>query len=175
MSSNRGVVEKIASSGILWDEMSTDIRSLFFESLKSARTSITISAFSMGHENEDVIEFFKIIEDKLVGRKNILIIVNDDENLKQYSRTKLLLFLEQFPDYFTLRLFNPKRNGKNMNLHSKITIIDRKFALIGSANISRQALEHNYEMMIKISGKSVSKMDDMMIHLAQAIEVGDNY
>ena len=60
MSSNRGVVEKIASSGILWDEMSTDIRSLFFESLKSARTSITISAFSMGHENEDVIEFFKI-------------------------------------------------------------------------------------------------------------------
>ena len=62
-----------------------------------------------------------------------------------------------------------------MNLHSKITIIDRKFALIGSANISRQALEHNYEMMIKISGKSVSKMDDMMIHLSQAIEVGDNY
>jgi phosphatidylserine/phosphatidylglycerophosphate/cardiolipin synthase-like enzyme len=175
MSSNRGIIEKIASSGILWDEMSTDIRSLFFESLKSARISITISAFSMGHGNDDVKEFFKIIEDKLVGGKKIMIIVNDDENLKKYSRTKLLLFSERFPDYFTLRLFNPKRNGKNMILHSKLTIIDRKFALIGSANISRQALEHNYEMMIKISGKSVSKMDDMMIHLSQAIEGGDDY
>ena len=176
MSSNRGIVEKIASSGTLWDEMSGDIRSLFFESLKSARISITISAFSMGYENDDVKEFFKIIEDKLLGKKTVLIIVNDDANLKKYSRTKLLLFSEQFPDYFTLRLFNPKRrSGKNMILHSKLTIIDRKFALVGSANISRQALEHNYEMMIKISGKSVSKMDDMMIHLSQAIEGGDDY
>jgi len=175
VSSNRGIVEKIASSGMLWDEISGDIRSLFFESLKSARISITISAFSMGNENDDVKEFFKIIEDKLVGKKTVLIIVNDDENLKKYSRTKLLLFSEQFPEYFTLRLFDPKRSGKNMILHSKITIIDRKFALVGSANISRQALEHNYEMMIKISGKSVSKMDDMMIHLSKAIEGGDDY
>ncbi len=177
MSSNRGIVEKIASSGMIWSgEMTTDIRSLFFKSLESARSSITISAFSMGHENSDVKEFFKIIQNKLVGRKKVMIIVNDDENLKKFSRTKLLLFSEKFPENFTLRLFDPTRRGeKHMILHSKLTIIDRKFALVGSANISRQALEHNYEMMIKISGKSVSMMDDMMIRLSQAIEEGDDY
>lgn len=176
MSSNRGIVEKIASSGMLWSgEMTTDIRSLFFKSLQSARRSITISAFSMGNENSDVEEFFEIIQNKLVGRKKVMIIVNDDENLKKFSRTKLLLLAEKFPENFTLRLFDPKREGKHMILHSKLTIIDRTFALIGSANISRQALEHNYEMMIKISGTSVSMMDDMMIRLSQAIEEGDNY
>jgi len=176
MNSTLGSVEKLASSGMLWSGgMTTDIRSLFFKSLKSARSSITISAFSMGHSNSDVIEFFEIIHNKLIGRKKVMIIVNDDDNLKPYSRTKLLMFQEKYPDNFTLRLFDPKRSGKNMNLHSKITIIDRKFALIGSANISRQALEHNYELMIKISGKSVSKIDDMMIRLSQSIESGDPY
>jgi phosphatidylserine/phosphatidylglycerophosphate/cardiolipin synthase-like enzyme len=176
MTSNWGLVEKIASSGLIWSgEMTTDIRSLFFKSLKSAKSSITISAFSMGNKNSDVIEFFEIIQNKLLGRKKVMIIANDDENLKKFSRTKLLLLSENFPEDFTLRLFDPKRGGKHMILHSKLTIIDRKFALVGSANISRQALEHNYEMMIKISGKSVSMMDDMMIRLSQAIEEGDNY
>lgn len=176
MSLDRGIVETIAASGMLWSGgMAIDIRTLFFKSLKSARTSITISAFSMGHENSDVIEFFEIIQDKLIGKKKVMIIVNDDENLKTYSRNKLILFSEKFPDYFTLRLFNPKRKKDKMILHSKLTIIDRKFALVGSANISRNALEHNYEMMIKISGKSVSMMDDMMIHLSQAIKDGDEY
>ena len=60
MISNRGIVEKIASSGLIWSgEMTTDIRSLFFKSLQAAKSSITISAFSMGNENSDVIEFFK--------------------------------------------------------------------------------------------------------------------
>lgn len=176
MSCDRGIIETVAASGMLWSgEMAVDIRTLFFKSLKSARSSITISAFSMGHKNSDVIEFFEIIQDKLIAKKKVLIIVNDDENLKEYSRNKLKMLSEKFPDDFTLRLFNPKRKKDKMILHSKLTIIDRKYALVGSANISRNALEHNYEMMIKISGKSVSIMDDMMIHLSQAIKTGDEY
>ena len=76
MSSNRGTVEKIASSGMIWSgEMTTDIRSLFFKSLQAAKSSITISAFSMGNENPDVVEFFEIIQNKLIGRKKVMIIV----------------------------------------------------------------------------------------------------
>ena len=46
MISNRGIVEKIASSGLIWSgEMTTDIRSLFFKSLQAAKSSITILHF----------------------------------------------------------------------------------------------------------------------------------
>jgi len=62
-----------------------------------------------------------------------------------------------------------------MILHSKLTIIDRRYALVGSANISRNALEHNYEVMLKVSGQSVSIMDDMMMKLSDTIKKGDDY
>ena len=62
-----------------------------------------------------------------------------------------------------------------MILHSKIAVVDRKYALIGSANISRNALLHNYEIMLKIKGKSVSRIDDMLIELSYAIKNGDSY
>jgi len=176
MRSNRGSIETLAVSGMLWSgEMALDIRKLFFDSLKSARRSITISAFSIGRENSDVKEFFEIIHDKLLAKKQVLIIVNDDENLKKFARDKLLFFEDKFPEFFTVRFFNPKRNKKNMILHSKLTIIDRRYALVGSANISRNALEHNYEVMLKVSGQSVSIMDDMMMKLSDTIKKGDDY
>lgn len=176
MRTNRGIIETIAASGMLWSgEMALDIRALFFNSLKSARRSITISAFSMGNETDDLKEFFEIISDKLFAKKEILIIVNNDENLKKYSRDMLSFLSEKYPNNFTLRLFDPKRKKSKMILHSKLTIIDRKYALVGSANISKNALEHNYEIMMKIFGQSVSIMDDMMIHLSKAIKAGNDY
>ena len=176
MRSDRGTIDTLAASGMLWSVyMALDIRPLFFKSLKSARRSITISAFSMGNKNSDVEEFFEIIQDKLVAKKQVTIVVNDDENLKKYSRDKLAMLSEKFPNYFTLRMFDPSRKKKKMILHSKLIIIDRKFALVGSANISRNALEYNYEIMLKITGQSVSIIDDMMIHLSQAIKTGDDY
>ena len=72
--------------------------------------------------------------------------------------------------------FDPFRKGKKrMILHSKITFVDRKYALIGSANISRNALIHNYEIMLKIKGKSVSRIDDMLRELSHAIKHGEDY
>ena len=53
--------------------------------------------------------------------------------------------------------------------------MNRKYALIGSANISRNALIHNYEIMLKIKRKSVSRIDDMLRDLSHAIKHGEDY
>lgn len=176
MRSDRGRIETLAASGMLWSgEMALDTRTLFFNSLRSARRSITIAAFSMGGKTPDVEEFFEIITEKLLAKKRIVIVVNNDESLKKYSKDKLFEISKKFPDNFILRMFDSRRKTIRMILHSKLTIIDRKYALVGSANISRNALEHNYEIMLKISGQAVSIMDDMMIRLSQAIESGNDY
>ena len=115
--------------------------------------------------------------------KKITIIVNDDENLHHYSKKRLHSLQKRFPESdddlkasLSLRYFDPFRKGKKrMILHSKITIVDRKYALIGSANISRNALIHNYEIMLKIKGKAVSRIDDMLRDLSHAIKHGDDY
>lgn len=174
MRTDRGKVETLAVSGALWQEHAVDIRSMFFDSLESAKRSITISAFSMGNKTTDLERFFSIIEKKLIAKKHVTMIVNNDEKtLMKFSRKKLDSFSETFPKYFTLRKFKPQKTRKI--LHSKITVIDRRFALIGSANISRNALEHNYEMMLRVSGSVVDIMDDMMLKLSDAIQGGDQY
>jgi len=182
--SDNGTVETLSTSGSLWSGYhAQDIRTMFFELLRSAKTSIRISAFSMGPTNPDTKEFFQIIENKLLGHKKINIIVNDDENIHDDSRKKLNRLQNRFPESddplvgsLSLRYFNPFRKGKKkMILHSKIAVVDRKYALIGSANISRNALLHNYEIMLKIKGKSVSRIDDMLRELSHAIKHGDAY
>ena len=181
---DNGTVETLSTSGSLWSGYhAEDIRKMFFDLLHSAKISIRISAFSMGPKNPDTEEFFQIIEDKLLGHKKITIIVNDDENLHSYSKKRLRSLQKRFPesddDYngsLLLRYFDPFRKGKKrMILHSKITIVDRKYALIGSANISRNALLHNYEIMLKIKGKAVSRIDDMLRDLSHAIKTEDDY
>ena len=112
----------------------------------------------------------------MIAKRRVTIIVNDDkQTLMKFSRKKLEVFSERFPKHFTLRRFKPSGGTTKKILHSKITIIDRKFALVGSANISRNALEHNYEIMLKVSGSVVDIMDDMMLKLSDAIKGGDQY
>ena len=145
---------------------------LFVVSVKGVvRTKFKCKAFSMNYYS------IEIIEKKLLAGKKVMIIVNDDDNFKKYSRGKLDHLSSRFPDYMTYRKLDPKRaaDGKNKLLHAKITIIDRELALIGSANISRSALEHNYEIMIKIKGRAVSDIDDLMIKLYRAMEDGEDY
>ncbi len=181
---DNGTIENLSTSGSLWSGYhAEEIRKMFFDLLRSAKTTIRISAFSMGPKNPDTEEFFQIIEEKLLGHKKITIIVNDDENLHSYSKKILRSLQKRFPESdddnkggLSLRYFDPFRKGKKrMILHSKITIVDRKYALIGSANISRNALKHNYEIMLKIKGKSVSRIDDMLRDLSHAIKHGDDY
>ena len=49
-------------------------------------------------------------------------------------------------------------------------VVDRKIALVGSANISKGALVSNYEIMLKISGDVVSKLSLMFDELVKILE-----
>ena len=47
--------------------------------------------------------------------------------------------------------------------------------MLGSANISRNALEYNYEIMLKVKGKTVVDIHDLLINLSKTIELGEDY
>ena len=47
--------------------------------------------------------------------------------------------------------------------------------MLGSANISRNALENNYEIMLKIKGKTVTDIHDLIINLSNTVESGQDY
>ena len=176
MTSNIGTVEGLSSSGTGWGSgRSGDIRNMFFNTLKSknVKRSVKISTFSLGNDNEEVNEFFSLIEELLKSERDVEIIVNDDQkgSCSKHAKITMREFKKRFPDRFHYYLFNSKsKNSLKKILHAKLVVVDRTTGLVGSANISKGALLSNYEIMLKISGDVVSKLSLMFDELVKILE-----
>jgi cardiolipin synthase len=168
MKTPKGFVESIAASGGVWAGFeAAEVKTLLFESLREAKNSIQISIFSLGEKNDEMREFFQIIEDKLKARRTVQFIINDMEGdlVGEFSKNKLNKLMKY--DNFDLQNFVPKNRGDL--LHAKIIVVDRKFALIGSANLSHHGLFSNYEIMIKVTGGVAADIANLLDKLAVAI------
>ncbi len=170
-----GSVESIGASGKAWVGFhAVDIADLFFSEIKLANRSIQISSFAIGYKSKEMDMFFNILEEQLENpQMKINVIVNDDlknKTLTPYARKRLADLQNCFPTRFFPQYFKQEQN-KNLNkiLHAKITVIDGKIALIGSANISKGALESNYEIMLKVSGQAAVKLSKMLSRLSRQI------
>ena len=185
---NLGTVHTIASSGTNWGSgLTGDIRDLFFNTLRpeNVKSRVQISTYTLAlsstrkSEKSEVEEFFNIINDLLKNERSVIIIANDNEDKKMptcsiYAKNKLKKLQKKYPDKFKYFLFNSKSIHAGKILHAKLVIVDRKIALIGSANISKSALSSNYEIMLKISGDVVSRLSLMLDNLAKMLEDESN-
>ena len=117
MTDNIGVVEGISASGAGWSSgRAGDIRNMFFNTLKSENVerSVQISTFSLGENNEEVNEFFSLIEELLKSERNVDIIVNDDQkgSCSKHAKITMRELKKRFSDRFSYHLFNSKSNTK---------------------------------------------------------------
>ncbi len=172
-----GNIESIGASGKAWVGFhAVDIADLFFSELKNANRSIQISSFSTGYESSEMVNFFNILEEHLENpRMKISIIINDDgkeKTITPYARKKLGKLQNDFPTQFFPQYFKQTK-VKNLNkiLHAKLTVIDGTTALIGSANISKGALESNYEIMLKVTGQVAVDFSKMLSELSKQIRL----
>lgn len=176
MTNNIGIVEGISASGAGWSSgKAGDIRNMFFNTLKSenVQRSVQISTYSLGEDNEEVNEFFNLIEELLKSERNVVIIVNDNQkgSCSDHAKITMRKLKKIFPNRFSYHLFNSKSNATlGKLLHAKLVVVDSKIALVGSANISKGALVSNYEIMLKISGDAVSSLSLMLDNLVEILE-----
>ena len=172
MTNNIGTVEGMSASGAGWSSgRAGDIRNMFFNTLKSenVKRSVQISTFSLGNNNEEVNEFFSLIEELLKSERDVSIIVNDDQkgSCTKTAKIRLRELRKRFPSRFSYQLFNSKSKATlGKLLHAKLVVVDRKTALVGSANISKGALVSNYEIMLKVSGSVASEISLMLDELS---------
>ncbi len=151
MSNGLGKIESIAASGSWSRGYVGDIRDMFFNTLKDVESNVKITTFSLGRDNNEVNEFFEILENLLKNQREIRIIVNDDGKkdgtCSSHAKKKISHLAKNYPEKFFHQYFNSTRS---QILHAKLTIVDNKIALVGSANISKNALVSNYEIMLKV-------------------------
>ena len=174
MAHSKGNVEAIGTSGSVWAGFrSVNIKDLFFDTMKSATTSVQISSYAMGKKNEEMKEFFSIIEGLLESpHMKINIIVNDDGrgSTSRYAMGRLDRLAKKYPEQFFPQLFESKPDaGLGKILHAKLTVVDGTTALVGSANISKSALESNYEIMLKVTGPIAADISSMLAMLSNKL------
>lgn len=167
-----GHIKEISSSGRLWIGRDTyRISNTVFDALLHAKSSIQISAFSLGEKNNATQTFFQIIHKQLLAGRYVQFIVNNlnGKTIGKFSKKQLISF-QKFENF---DLYNFRGSKKRNTLHAKIIVVDRTTALIGSPNISNSAMNHNYEIMLSVGGKDVAKIANLLDMLATAITQGD--
>lgn len=173
-----GQVEAIAASGAGWSRgRASSIRDMFYNTLRGADNLIQISTFSLGHDTDELNEFFDIIEERLESRRKVNIIVNDDRRngtCSNFAKRKMRRLQEKYPEDgksgFLAQYF---KSAPTRILHAKLTVVDRKTALVGSANISKGALSSNYEIMLKIGKPTAGTLSLMLEKLSDRLRGED--
>ena len=171
MNSKIGEVMGISVSGSKWNNgRAGDIRDMFYNTLRNdVEDLVQISTFALGQDNEEVNEFFSIIKELLKSEREVKLFVNDDgKSCTKYAKGKISSLKERYPEKFFPQYF--KSSKKTGILHAKLIVVDRKIALVGSANISRYALSLNHEVMLKISGKAAADLSLLLDDLSKSLE-----
>jgi len=175
MSYGLGKIESIAASGSWSRGHVGDIRDLFYNTIKDAQYNVKITTFSLGRDNDEVNEFFEILEELLKNQREVHLIVNDDGKkdgtCSLHAKRKIKHLEKKFPEKFSHFYF---QSTKSRILHAKLTIVDDKVALVGSANISKNALVSNYEIMLKVGSPAAATFSLMFDELSKQLEEENN-
>ncbi len=173
-----GDIKAIGASGKVWMGFhSLDIADLLFSELEKAQTSIQISSFSTGNDNDVMNRFFNLLREKLAEPlMKISLIINDgdkEDSKTTFAKKKIQELESDYPEKFFPQFFIQTKVGNlHKILHAKLVVIDGVTALIGSANLSKGALESNYEIMLKVTGDVAVNLSKMLSDLSGAIKRG---
>jgi phosphatidylserine/phosphatidylglycerophosphate/cardiolipin synthase-like enzyme len=179
-----GTVHEIGSSGKAWmGYNSRNIADLLFEELRLAGKSVQISSFSIGNDTDVLRDFFDILEKKLDDGKSsaredhtfhVSMIINDDgqkNSQNSFAKEKISELQYNYPEQFFASFFKQTKIGNlHKTLHAKLVVIDGHIALVGSANLSKGALEASYEIMLKVKGEVAFNLAKMLQKLQNDIE-----
>ena len=95
-------------------------------------------------------QFEKLLEHGI----RIRMLINRYEQQHESVKIQLKNLHQRFPTLLQLFSFVP--HDEDADLHAKIILIDRKYALVGSANLSLRGLMDNHEFALVVEGPSVA-------------------
>jgi cardiolipin synthase len=115
---------------------------------------------------------FQLFSTVLQRGVRIRMLINRYNEQHQAVRNELERLQRQYPKLLQLYTFVPPHD--QADLHAKIIIIDRKYALVGSANLSVRGLIDNHELGLVLEGAAVTDIAravDRLLRSTQTIVV----
>jgi phosphatidylserine/phosphatidylglycerophosphate/cardiolipin synthase-like enzyme len=135
-------------TGLAW--MGTGVRSVraaLKDMLRDSKTEVLLCAYSVTGGADEILEEF---EDCLKRGIKLKAVINRFHKQPQEIQEYFLNLVAIYP-YCQVYDFNDAVE----ELHSKLIVVDRVVALIGSANLSRRGIKQNYELGIILHDEEV--------------------
>jgi phosphatidylserine/phosphatidylglycerophosphate/cardiolipin synthase-like enzyme len=152
-----------AVSGKYWvGETGDSILNTIREVSAIAKEEVQLTVYSFGTE---IVEFGNILSKILDKGVRIQMIVNRFSKQPPKS-IAMILSLKSKHRHLTVLDFNSANILEN--LHAKIIVVDRQWALVGSSNISWHGHISNHELAIILKGDIVEQISSMLDRLARS-------
>jgi cardiolipin synthase len=116
--------------------------------------------------------FFRELETLLERGIKIRVLMNRYDTQPEAVRRKLESLHKKFPLQLHLLSFVPQR--KEADLHAKVMIIDRLYALVGSSSLSQRGLQDNHELALVLEGSAVAgivRVVDLRLGSSRVVQV----
>ena len=154
---------RIVVSGSGWiGGGSGSIETALHQLFASAHDEVMIVAYSI---SGSITIFFQQISSLLQRGVRVTILINRYSDQHSSAKQEIQQFLNIHSHIFRVFSFVP--SDSNADLHAKILVVDRQYALIGSANLSLRGLKDNHEMDVLVEGRTAveiaRKVDQLLI------------
>ena len=136
--------------------------SVIEELINSADDEIHVAVYLIAPSASHII---RLIESKAECGVRVNILVNSLDELDVRIKNSLIKLRENFPKSVRVVSFGDLKKPGEGDFHAKILIVDRKKALIGSANLSWGGTVANYEIGILIEGEIAWQMAGLIDEL----------
>jgi len=133
------------------------------EMIKSSEKEIQIMAYVISlHASK----FLDYLEEALQKEVKMTIILNRLDEQDEKIKKKIKKMERQYRKLKVINFTDPLGG----DLHAKVIVVDRKKAVIGSANFSWHGMSHNYEVGVQIEGDSAWKLGKLIDDLVEKLE-----
>lgn len=130
------------------------------ELIKDAEKEIQILAYVISQHAKKMLE---LLENALSRGVRVTLVINNFQSQEREIRDRLSSLSREF-EHMKVVSFEDQDGGE---LHAKVLVMDRKKAVIGSANFSWHGMKKNYEVGVIVEGESVWKLakliDDLVL------------
>lgn len=142
---------KVVVSGTAWVGSGLgSIETALYQLLQQANDEVIIVAYTISGSAADL---FSRLGTLLERGIKITILVNRYTQQSPPMRQKLRTLHRAYAHLLSLYSFDP--DNPQADLHAKIILVDRKRALVGSANLSTRGLMDNHELDLVVEGPTV--------------------
>jgi phosphatidylserine/phosphatidylglycerophosphate/cardiolipin synthase-like enzyme len=139
------------------------VEDLILKLLKEAEHEVLLTAYSITAGSFRVMD--RIEAAVATGIRTRLIVDRFDEQ-EPKARQRLQYLIRQFPKLFTVRDFAGGSGGSH--LHAKTLVVDRRKAVVGSANLTFHGMMTAHELAVVIEGPAAEAIAGRIDLLAES-------